>query len=74
MSTFVIYRYQFAPIKDREPSLSGNMNVDLSDEELMDKKQDIFCDILKIESKQSLEAVLRTLIYTFAPIFKFGTK
>ncbi len=42
MSTFVIYRYQFAPIKDREPSLSGNMNVDLSDEELMDKKQDIF--------------------------------
>lgn len=40
MSTFVIYRYQFAPIKDREPSLSGNMNVDLSDEELMDKKQE----------------------------------
>lgn len=54
MSTFVIYRYQLAPIKDREPSLSGNMNVDLSDEELMDKKQDIFSDILKIESKQSL--------------------
>ena len=49
MSTFVLYRYQFAPIKDREPSLSGNMNVDLSDEELMDKKQDIFSDILKIE-------------------------
>lgn len=49
MSTFVLYRYQFAPIKDRELSLSGNMNVDLSDEELMDKKQDIFSDILKIE-------------------------
>ena len=29
-----------------------------------------------IESKQSLRAVLRTLIkiYTFAPNFKFGTK
>ena len=49
MSTFVIYRYQFAPIKDSEPSMSGYMNVDLSDEELMVKKQDIFSDILKIE-------------------------
>ncbi len=30
----------------------------------------------KIECKQSLRAVLRTLIkiYTFAPNFKFGTK
>lgn len=36
MSAFVIYRYQFAPIKDREPSLTGNMDVDLPDEELMD--------------------------------------
>lgn len=50
MSTFIIYRYQFAPIKDREPSLSGKMNVDLPDDELMDKKQEIFDDILKNEN------------------------
>lgn len=33
-------------------------------------------DIIKCLSKQSLRAVLRTLIkiYTFAPNFKFGTK
>lgn len=49
MSTFIIYRYQFAPIKDREPSLAGNMNVDLPDDELMDKKQEIFSSILDIK-------------------------
>lgn len=36
MSTFIIYRYLFAPIKDREPSLTDNMDVDWPDEELMD--------------------------------------
>lgn len=39
MSTFIIYRYQFAPIKDRELFLAGNMDVDLLDKELMYKIQ-----------------------------------
>ena len=39
MSTFIIYRYQFALSKDRELFLAGNMDVDLLDEELMYKIQ-----------------------------------
>lgn len=50
MATFILYRYQFAPIKDRGHSLTGTMNVDLSDMELMAKKQQIFKEILRIET------------------------
>lgn len=50
MSTFILYRYQFAPVKDRMHSLEGNMNIDLPDDKLMAKKQEIFEDLLSVES------------------------